>query len=109
MVPLLQKNVSRTKHLREVGTVEEIGDKNRLAEYYFKMGFYYSVMGNLEDAIQYCTRSIELARLTTNERIIDLAYVRQGYNYLYKGEFKKVIPIVEKGIKILERLGGNGL
>ncbi|MGB7292191.1 MAG: adenylate/guanylate cyclase domain-containing protein [Thermodesulfobacteriota bacterium] len=87
--------------------VEELGDQDRLAEYYFKMGFYYSVMGSTEDAIKYCTKSIELAELTKNERIIGLASVPQGYNYWYKGESKKAIPIVKKGVRILEKLGDH--
>ncbi|MFQ5788755.1 MAG: tetratricopeptide repeat protein, partial [Thermodesulfobacteriota bacterium] len=87
--------------------VEELGDKDRLAEYYFKMEFYYSVMGEIEDSNKYCTKSVELAEVTKNERIIGLASVRQGYNYWYKGEFKKAISIIKNSIKILERLGDH--
>lgn len=87
--------------------VEDIGDKNRLAEYYFKMGFYYSVMGDIEDSNKYLTKTIELAKVIKNERVIALATARQGYNYWYQGEFKKAIPIIRKGIKILEKLGDH--
>lgn len=87
--------------------VEELGDNNRLAEYYFKMGFYYSVMGELEYAIRYCNKSIKLAEQTNNERIVGLASNRQGYNYWYKGEFKKAFPIIKKSIRILEKLGDH--
>jgi len=83
---------------------EELGDKNRLAGYYFKMGFYYSVMGSTEYAIQYCTKSLQLANITNNERIVGLASQRLGYTFFYKSEFSKAIHLVEKSIKILEKL-----
>jgi tetratricopeptide (TPR) repeat protein len=87
--------------------VEELGDKDRLAEYYFKIAWYYGVLGNLENAIHYCTKSIELCELTKNHRILGLAYVRQGYNYWYKGEFKKAFPIIKNSIRILEKSGDH--
>ena len=68
------------------------------------MGFYYSVMGSTEYAIQYCTKSLQLANITNNERIVGLATQRLGYSFFYKSEFSKAIHLVEKSIKILEKL-----
>ena len=40
------------------------------------MGFYYSIMGDLENAIKYLTNSTELVEVISNERIIGLTLLR---------------------------------
>jgi tetratricopeptide (TPR) repeat protein len=87
--------------------VEELGDKNRLSEYYFKMGFYYSVMGELADSNKYLTNSIKLAQVTKNERIIGLASLRLAVSYWYKGERRKGFPHAEKAVEIMKNLGDS--
>jgi tetratricopeptide (TPR) repeat protein len=95
-IKTLEKNLPIVKKLR---------DKDRLAEYYFKMGFYYSVMGDLNNATKNLNSSIELAEVISNERIAGLAIPRLGLIYWYKGEPSKGFPYVKKAINILENIG----
>ena len=81
----------------------ELGDQALLGAFYGRMGNCDFGFGHFDQGIKTLTKAVELCEAAKNTEDAGYGYVWLGWNYLYRGQYDRVLALNEKLLRIMER------
>lgn len=79
------------------------GDSAAQMNAYYNQGYFYSKIEDYRSAITYLKKSIKLAKLLQNEKILSYSYTNIGLAYQYTGQYDKANLYEFKALEIKEK------
>ena len=89
---------------KAVDILEKALDLGELSKAYANLGATYNEV-NVNEAIKYHMKSIEIADKTWNIRIKGYSFLNIAYSFIKKDELKRAYNYLEKALEIFEKLG----